>query len=87
MRTAVALNGLLAVPALFAVLTKLGVYAVRATVDGRTWDGVANIGVRPTLGLRRCLLETHVIGDCPDLYGETVSVVSRKPRRSSQTRS
>ena len=45
--------------------------------DAPAFAGVANLGVRPTLGLRRCLLETHVIGDCPDLYGETVSVVFR----------
>jgi riboflavin kinase / FMN adenylyltransferase len=35
---------------------------------------VANLGVRPTLGLSRCLLETHVFGESLDLYGATVAV-------------
>ncbi|MEQ1440266.1 bifunctional riboflavin kinase/FAD synthetase [Fontimonas sp. SYSU GA230001] len=69
--------GLVRPPAL-----RLGVYAVElqrvAQPEAPPLRGVANLGVRPTLGLRRCLLETHVIGDCPDLYGETVSVVFRR---------
>lgn len=68
--------GLLRPPAL-----RLGVYAVELSrlsqPDAPALPGVANLGVRPTLGLRRCLLETHVIGASLDLYGETVSVVFR----------
>ncbi len=51
----------------------LGVYAVRAGVpqDGRiVWhDGVANLGLRPTVGGDRLLLETHLFDFEGDLYG------------------
>jgi riboflavin kinase/FMN adenylyltransferase len=52
----------------------LGVYVVRARVGERTWSGVANIGVRPTLGITRCLLETHVLGEPGELYGQVMEV-------------
>ncbi len=57
---------------------RLGVYAVTARVLGAVgapeWRGVANAGVRPTLGLRQCLLETHLMEASPDLYGQTLEV-------------
>lgn len=52
-----------------------GVWAVRARVNGQTWDGVASLGVRPTLGLTRCLLETHLFGDVGDIYGCELEVI------------
>lgn len=51
-----------------------GVYAVRCRVDGRSWDGVASLGIRPTLGLTRCLLEAHLFGQPGDLYGRELEV-------------
>lgn len=53
---------------------KQGIYAVRATVKGQRWNGVANIGVRPTLGFTRCLLETHLFGEPGELYGQIMDV-------------
>ncbi len=57
---------------------RLGVYAVLARVVGGAqaprWSGVANLGVRPTLGLRQCLLETHLLDAAPDLYGAELEV-------------
>lgn len=59
---------------------RLGVYVVTArgtggtSVPARAWQGVASIGVRPTLGLTQCLLETHVFDDQPDLYGVELQV-------------
>ena len=51
-----------------------GIYAVRAKVNGRAWQGVASLGIRPTLGLTRCLLETHIFGQPGELYGATLEV-------------
>jgi riboflavin kinase/FMN adenylyltransferase len=51
-----------------------GVYAVRATVRGRTYDGVANFGRRPTFGEGAPLLETHLFDYAGDLYGEALRV-------------
>ena len=57
-----------------------GVYAVLARwpeqPDGL--PGVASLGVRPTLGLTTCLLETHVFDAKPDLYGQEVAVEFHK---------
>lgn len=53
---------------------KQGIYAVRARVAGRDWEGVASLGVRPTLGLTRCLLESHLFGEPGELYGQTMEV-------------
>lgn len=51
-----------------------GIYVVRAQVAGRSWQGVASFGVRPTLGLTRCLLETHLFGEPGDIYGAVMEV-------------
>lgn len=51
-----------------------GVYAVQAQVAGRYWPAVANLGVRPTLGLSACLLETHILDQPGDLYGREMRV-------------
>lgn len=53
---------------------KQGIYAVRAKVGGKDWEGVASLGIRPTLGLTRCLLETHIFGEPGELYGQTMEV-------------
>lgn len=52
-----------------------GVWAVRATdPSGQLWDGVANLGVRPTLGGQTRLLEVHLFGFSGDLYGRNLEV-------------
>ncbi|EJJ26715.1 FAD synthase [Rhizobium sp. CF142] len=53
-----------------------GVYAVRLRrADGRIYDGVASLGLRPTIeddGIQ--LLETHIFDFSADLYGEACTV-------------
>lgn len=53
-----------------------GVYAVKAYWDDASagLPGVASLGVRPTLGLTACLLETHVFDAKPDLYGRELAI-------------
>jgi len=51
-----------------------GVYAVRATFDGRTHDGVASYGVRPTVDGVEPLLETFVFDFSGDLYGKEMTL-------------
>ena len=51
-----------------------GVYAVRVTVDGATYPGVANFGRRPTVGADAPLLEAHLFNFEGDLYGKTLDV-------------
>lgn len=52
-----------------------GIYAVRLTVDGLTYGGVANFGRRPTVDDNGApLLETFVFDYSGDLYGKIVRV-------------
>ena len=55
-----------------------GVYVVRATLaDGRVLDGVANIGVRPTVDGKHPSLEVHLLDFAGTLYGQRIDVVFR----------
>ena len=62
----------------------LGVYAVVARCDGQQWRGVASLGVRPTLKLTQCLLETHLFDVNVDLYGRVLEVEFRHHLRPEQ---
>jgi len=52
----------------------VGIYAVRASTANKSWHGAAYLGYRPTFNGRTLLLETHVLDDAPDLYGQIFSV-------------
>ena len=51
-----------------------GIYAVRASVEGRTYDAVASWGRRPTVDNGAPLLETFLFDFTGDLYGKTMAV-------------
>jgi riboflavin kinase/FMN adenylyltransferase len=51
-----------------------GVYAVRVTIDGKSHDGVANLGHRPTFDGQDVTLEAHLFDFNDDLYGQNVRV-------------
>ena len=55
---------------------RYGIYAVRGALpDGRVLDGVANLGIRPTIaGQAHELLEPHFFDFSGDLYGQTIEV-------------
>jgi riboflavin kinase/FMN adenylyltransferase len=59
-----------------------GVWAVRVShADGRGWDGVANLGTRPTVGGGKRVLEVHLFDFSGDLYGENLEVTFEKHLR------
>jgi riboflavin kinase / FMN adenylyltransferase len=52
-----------------------GVWAVRVIdAANRQWDGVANLGMRPTVGGTKRLLEVHLFGFSGEIYGENLEV-------------
>ncbi|MDB2705694.1 bifunctional riboflavin kinase/FAD synthetase [Pseudomonadota bacterium] len=62
-----------------------GVYAVQLFgVDGEPLLGVANVGVRPTVGADKALLEVHLFDFNREIYGERVQVHFLKRIRDEQ---
>ena len=51
-----------------------GVYVVKAEVGGVLRKGVGNLGMRPTVGAERRLLEVHLFDFAGDLYGQEMEV-------------
>ena len=77
------------------VLPPRGVYAVRVQVlrgaggrlqqpSGRRWDGVMNLGVRPTFGERRLVCEVHLFGFSGSLLRRPVSISLLKRLRGER---
>lgn len=57
-------------------LPRYGVYAVQVRIDGqeKTYNGVANLGIKPTFGVHAPLLELHLFDTSQDLYGKRMCV-------------
>lgn len=51
-----------------------GVYRSSVEIDGTVYRAMSNVGVRPSVGGKELLLETHVIGFTGDLYGRRLRV-------------
>lgn len=54
------------------ILPRFGVYASCVHIGGRTYCGVTNVGVKPTVGSDRALSETWIPDFSGDLYGKTL---------------
>jgi len=51
-----------------------GVYAARASYDGKPYDAIAYIGSRPTFGVGERLIEVNLLGHRDNLYGKVMTV-------------
>ncbi|WP_232697081.1 riboflavin biosynthesis protein RibF [Brevibacillus daliensis] len=58
------------------LIGKNGVYGVKAKVDGKIYDGVMNIGIKPTFELEKKekTLEVHIFGFDQEIYGKDIEV-------------
>ena len=58
------------------VIPQLGVYACRVYVNGRSWEAVTNIGVRPTFETDATVpsVETHILDFSEDVYGDIIQL-------------
>ena len=62
-----------------------GVYCVTVDgIDGSVYQGIANIGVRPTVDGKEPLLEVHVFNFDGDLYNSLLNVTFRHKLRDEQ---
>lgn len=63
------------IPATEKLLPSYGVYVTKTKVDGQWFDGITNIGLRPTVDSDdRVSVETHLFDYEGDLYGKQVEV-------------
>ena len=51
-----------------------GVYVVEVQVLGKTWRGMTNIGLRPTVGGTYTTIETHILDFDEDIYGLPLTI-------------
>ncbi len=60
-------------------LPRPGVYKVQVRIRGQIYDGMANLGTRPTVdGAGKTGLEVHVFGFHEDIYDFTIEVLFRR---------
>lgn len=62
----------------------VGVYAVQVVTSVGTFNGVANIGMRPTVGALVPILEPHLFDFSGDLYGQRLKVVFKHKIRDEK---
>jgi riboflavin kinase/FMN adenylyltransferase len=67
-----------------AIIPADGVYAVRLVVRERVYDGIANIGMRPTFNKKVLAIEVHVFNFSEDIYGEDISLYFLKKIREEK---
>jgi riboflavin kinase/FMN adenylyltransferase len=67
------------------IIPNEGVYAVRVTMDGATYDGVANIGSNPTFGGTEMSYEVHIFGVHEYLVGKKLRVHFIERLRGEET--
>jgi riboflavin kinase/FMN adenylyltransferase len=51
-----------------------GVYACRAAIDSGSYPAATNVGIRPTIGGNRMIVEAHLIGFSNNLYGQRMEL-------------
>ena len=61
-----------------------GVFAVKAMIKGETFNGIANMGVRPTVGGTSPVLEIHIFDFNEEIYGNRIEVEFFKKIRNEQ---
>ncbi len=61
-----------------------GVFVVRVTGLDQPYDGIANVGIRPTVGGKEPLLEVHLFDFDRDVYGRRLTVTFRHKLRDEQ---
>ena len=74
-------------PELGAVVPSRGVYAVKIQVQGQSYNGVCNIGYKPTFNnpdVKKQVIEVHILEFDKSIYGEIVVVEWHERIRDEQ---
>jgi len=57
------------------IIPKEGVYAVKARINEEEWNGMMNIGTRPTFDGKERTLEVHLFEFDEKIYGKVVEII------------
>ncbi len=68
------------------LLPKVGVYAVRLSCEGKVYNGMMNIGYRPTIenSIQKKTIEVNLFDSDIDLYGKKVAISFEDRMRNEQ---
>ena len=55
-------------------IPRRGVYWSQVEIGGRRWNGITNVGIKPTLHETNLTMETYILDYKGDLYGQELSV-------------
>ncbi|MDD4848645.1 MAG: bifunctional riboflavin kinase/FAD synthetase [Bacteroidales bacterium] len=64
----------LAIEDQYKIIAANGVYANHVWIDEKCYNGMSNIGFRPTINDGRFSIEVHIFDFNEDIYGKTISV-------------
>lgn len=68
----------------YKLIPKNGVYIVSVLMNNVLFNGMMNIGVKPTLGINKLSIEVHVLNFSEDIYGQKIQVNILKRIREEQ---
>ena len=58
----------------YKIIPKDGVYYIKTTIDNNLYNGMMNIGHRPTIGTKEKSIEVHLFSFDKDIYDKVISV-------------
>lgn len=61
-------------PSRYKLIPCNGVYATKCVLEGKTYDSIVSIGVRPTFNSNSQCIEAHLIDFDGDLYGKEIEI-------------
>jgi len=63
-------------PAPYLLLPSFGVYLTRTLIDGKLYNSITNIGIKPTLELSdpKVCIETHILNFSDNIYNKLIEI-------------
>jgi len=58
----------------FKLIAAGGVYACKVDICGEKFNGMGNIGTRPTVGINGLVTEVHIFDFDKDIYGQEITI-------------
>lgn len=67
------------------IAPKIGVYAVKANIKNKIYNGVANFGLAPTFSRNKLVLEINLFKKIPPFYGQFAEIAFVKRLRNEKS--